>query len=427
MVYRDFDVLFERAGECYQIKVLNSPAGQTTGQFKLPFSELELENLLLRVGRPRRGVRRIDSPEMDAVKQFGGRLFESVFDGEVGQCLRASLDEVEQKEHGLRLRLRLTDVPELADLPWEYIYNPSLNRFLSLSISSPIVRYLELSVRHRPLEVKPPLRVLVMISSPYNFPKLDVEQEWAKLKHAFAEFEKDGQVVLERMENATLATLQRHLRKKRYHIFHFMGHAGFVQQAQDGVLILEDEQDRGRPVSAQYLGTLLHDHPSLRLALLNACEGARASRNDPFSGTAQSLVQQGLPAVIAMQFEVTDEASITFSQWFYEFLAKGHPVDECLSEARKAIFTQGNDIEWGTPVLYMRAPDGRIFDIQPRTEEKKNEHPSHQTDLSDDETVHFSVSSLFAYCNVIRLLQFKIREGFAQFFIQNHRVDYNPS
>ncbi|MCP4306519.1 MAG: hypothetical protein GY926_10515 [bacterium] len=45
---------------------------------------------------------------------------------------------------------------------------------------------------------------------------------------------------------------------------------------------------------------ILHEHRSLRLEILNACEGARSSRTDPFSGTGKSLVQQGIPAVVAM-------------------------------------------------------------------------------------------------------------------------------
>ena len=131
------------------------------------------------------------------------------------------------------------------------------------------------------------------------------------------------------------------------------------------MLILEDEDKRGREVSGQYLGALLHDQRTLRLAVLNACEGARSSSDEVFSGTAQSLVQQGLPAVIAMQFEVTDTAAITLTHEFCEAIADGYPVDAALAEARKAIFAQGNDVEWGTPVLYMRSPDGRIFDIDP--------------------------------------------------------------
>ena len=203
-----------------------------------------------------------------------------------------------------------------------------------------------------------------MISSPTDYVQLDVQREWATLNQALANLQETGLVTLEQLEEATLASLQRRLRLAEYNIFHFIGHGGFDQQTQEGVLILEGEKQRGRPVSGNYLGTLLHDHRPLRLALLNACEGARTSRFDPFGGVAQSLVQQGIPAVIAMQFEVTDEAAITLAHEFYAAVADGLPIDGALAEARKAIFARGNDVEWGTPVLYLRPPDGRIFSIE---------------------------------------------------------------
>ena len=185
-----------------------------------------------------------------------------------------------------------------------------------------------------------------------------------KMTEALAGLEQRGLVVVEQLQHATLSELQQRLRQGEYHIFHFIGHGGFDKQADDGVLLLTDPEGRSRKVSAQFLGTLLHDHRPLRLAVLNACEGARASRRDPFAGTAQSLVQQGIPAVIAMQFEVTDDAAICFTREFYASIASGYPVDAALAESRKAIFAEVSEIEWGTPVLYMRAPDGRIFDIE---------------------------------------------------------------
>jgi len=100
------------------------------------------------------------------------------------------------------------------------------------------------------------------------------------------------------------------------------------------------------------------------VAILNACEGARSSKSDPFAGSAQSLVQQGIPAVIAMQFEIADDVASTFAHEFYGALADGYPIDAALTEARKAIFAAGREVEWGTPVLYLRAPDGRIFDVE---------------------------------------------------------------
>ena len=105
------------------------------------------------------------------------------------------------------------------------------------------------------------------------------------------------------------------------------------------------------------------DEDSLRLVVLNSCEGARSSRVDPFSGVAASLVHFDIPAVVAMQFEITDRAAVVFGGEFYAALADGYPVDSALAEARKAIFADQNDVEWGTPVLFMRVADGRIFDV----------------------------------------------------------------
>src|SRR5688572_3236734 len=106
------------------------------------------------------------------------------------------------------------------------------------------------------------------------------------------------------------------------------------------------------------LGRLLDGHQSLRVAVLNACVGARGSERDVFSSTAAILVQRGLPAVLAMQYEISDRAAIEFARSFYEAVADAYPVDAAVAEARKAIsFAVENSLEWGTPVLYMRSPD----------------------------------------------------------------------
>ncbi len=54
--YLDFDVLIEPASATsYRARVLNSPVGETRPvPVTIPFSDLELENFLLRIGRPRR-------------------------------------------------------------------------------------------------------------------------------------------------------------------------------------------------------------------------------------------------------------------------------------------------------------------------------------------------------------------------------------
>ncbi|MCB9151209.1 MAG: CHAT domain-containing protein [Caldilineaceae bacterium] len=360
--YVNFDLMVEKTGDEYRARVLNSPAGEATITFQAPFSALELENFTLRLGQSQRRVRRIDSPEMQNAKLFGQRLFETIFAGEIGACLRSSITQASLQNAGLRLRLRLSDARDLMDIPWEYLYDGDVNRFLSLSIDTPLVRYLDQPGHITPLLVKPPLKVLAVISSPTDYLQLNVEEEWGKLREAVSELERVGLLQLARLDVATLEQLQRQLRRDQYHVFHFIGHGGFDEVADDGVLLMEDEQGRGRAVSGQTLGMLMHDEKSLRLALLNACEGGRTSATDPFSGVGQSLLRQGIPAVIAMQREVTDDTAITMAHSFYAALADGYPVDAALTEARKSIFVK-NDLEWGTPVLYMRSPDGQIFDV----------------------------------------------------------------
>jgi hypothetical protein len=116
--YLDLDLLIECSGSDYQIRVLSSPAGQTPLlPFRLPLSDLEIKDFLLRIGRPRQNVRRVNAPPMAAIKEFGGQLFEAVFRSDLARNLSSSLSLANAEDKGGRIRLRLSDCPELADLP----------------------------------------------------------------------------------------------------------------------------------------------------------------------------------------------------------------------------------------------------------------------------------------------------------------------
>jgi WD40 repeat protein len=383
LVYLDFDLLIESEGEVYQAYVQNSPAGQARLNFESPFSILELENFYLRLGRPRRELRRLASPEMESAREHGAKLFETIFKDAIYGCLRASLSAAQAQGKGLRLRLRL-NAAELADLPWEYLYDPHQGQFLSLSTETPIVRYLEMPQLIPVLAAHPPLKILVMIANPSDYPPLDVKAEWKALCAALRSLERRGLVTVERLEHATLTDLRRQLRRDEYNILHFIGHGKFDEHAQDGLLVFENDQGCGCLHSGWDLGILLHDHRSLRLVVLNACEGARTSLADPFAGVAHSLLQKGIPAVIAMQFAISNRAAITLSRELYTALADGYPVDVALTEARKAIFSQKadqeTDIEWGAPVLFTRLADGQIFDLEPVS---VTSHPSNKPQVRD--------------------------------------------
>ncbi|CAN5818960.1 MAG: CHAT domain-containing protein [Gemmatimonadetes bacterium] len=364
MKYVDFEIAIEKEGDEYYAQVLHSPHGQARVRFQNPLSAMELENFWLKAVRGST-VRSGSVGDSKFAKEVGGRLYRSVFTGEVETCFQTSLARAQDEPNtGLRIRLRLSSAPELAALPWEYLYQERNRRFLALTSATPVVRFLDRPDRTRPLRTSPPLRVLVMISSPRGVETLDSTAEWERMKRAFTDLEASGAVILEKLPDATLDTLRWTLRAGEYHIFHFIGHGLFDPDRNTGFLILEDGEGNAVHTSAERLGVILHDERTLRLVVLNACEGGRAAESDIFAGAAQTLVQQDIPAVVAMQFEFTDRAAIAFTHEFYRSIVFGDPVDTALTQARQAIYTSGNEVEWGTPVLYMQTDDGHLFEFE---------------------------------------------------------------
>ncbi|HET7280448.1 MAG TPA: CHAT domain-containing protein [Dermatophilaceae bacterium] len=350
--YFDFDIAIEGSTAGYRARVVDSPAGQAGGQFDLPFSAPELAEFIVAVGPPRLPSRRLVPAEsrLGDVEDFGKRLNEALFAGPVASAFTLSLDRAASAGKGLRVRLRLSAVPELDSVPWEYLYSPSLLRFLTLSNDTPVVRLLDAATPVRAVAVEPPLRVLAMVSSPSDAPSLDTNREVELLRATTRDLVDNGLMTLDVLPDATLRSLQRAL-IETYHVFHFIGHGGFDQSIASGVLLLEREDGIGHRVSGNRLGTLLHDAKDLQLAVLNACEGARTSAHSAFSGVAQTLVQQGLPAVVAMQAEISDRAALAFSHEFYYFLCRGLPIERAMCEVRKAMAVADEASEWGTAVL----------------------------------------------------------------------------
>ena len=365
--YLDFDLEVAPGAEGrYVARVLSSPRGEASASVTMPVTGQELENVILKLGRTRSGLRSLNSPEAKVARSFGTRLYDAVFADEVGTTFRRSVDEARARGMGLRIKLHLAGAPELSDVPWEYLYASGLRRFLVLGAQTPVVRYMDLPTDVPALTVAPPLRLLLVVSGPLDLAPIDHEKEAHLLEQALGDLVTEGLVSIQRLARPSLAELRRALRRTEFHVLHFIGHGAFDPDRGDGLLAFEDEHRRSHRVYGSDLGPLLGNHPTLRLAVLNACEGARQSPIDPFSGVAQSLVRQGLPAVVAMQFEITDAAALIFGEEFYAAIADGYPVDAALTEARMAVFSSDNDVEWGTPVLFLRARDGRIFDIPAR-------------------------------------------------------------
>lgn len=370
MEYEDFEVQIGLgSGRDYPVAILHSPTGEASALMRFPFDQLALESQLdkLQIALLRSGGehRRVPSAEEQSVQSFGQTLFDSIFAGDLRSIYYESLGKVKQQGKGMRLKLRIAS-SELAALPWEFLYDVRRAEYVCLSLNTPVVRYLELPQQPLPFEVSPPLRILGMIANPYGLPQLDMEREKRRVERAVQQLQARGLMELVWLEGQTWRDLQRQMRYGPWHIFHFIGHGGFDARTDEGFVFFATETAQANPLPATQLGRLLADHQPLRLALLNACEGARGSQHDIFSSTAATLVRRGIPAVLAMQYEITDRAAIELSHTFYESLADGLPVDAAVTEARKAVsIGVPNTVEWGTPILYMRSANGVLFDLKP--------------------------------------------------------------
>lgn len=385
MQYDDFVLQLEARpdGRC-RARVTTSPAGEAEGRFVLPVSREEIDLIAAQVAhgvaqRRRAGLaavdkgRRADAPVAPPeLREVGARLFRALFTPAVRSRYDHSLGQIARRtDGGLRLKLQMAlDVPgaaRLHDLPWEYLLRPDDDTFLGLSRETVIVRYLNLPLSGERLPLPLPLRILAITSAPDGAVGLDLDQEMRMLDQAWSS---SPNVEVARLEDATLDGLRQALLEREFHVLHFMGH-GALDRSGQGVLYFEDGHGAPRGVSGPELAQQLRDFKSLRLIVLNACESARAASAAPFTGAATALLQAGVPAVLAMQFEITDEAALAFSEMFYRRLAAGDPVDTATAEGRLAVQRRiPGTLEWGTPVLFLRTPDARLFQAQPDRDER---------------------------------------------------------
>lgn len=362
--YDELELRLSSLGEGrFQVSATGPDASRASQVIDLPFDERDIELFVARVGQPRRRSRSARSSSIEEAKRFGTALFDSVLSGPVREVYQEARRYAQFRDRGLRIRLLLSSAQELMPLPWEFLYDRP--GFVAQSLYTPIVRSLDLPNSRPPRKLQPPLQILAMSSAPYGFDNLDTESERADLERALNRLSSAGAVRVRWLERATLAELHRAVSSlNEIHVFHYIGHGAFDERTDDGVLFFENDQGGPHEVTGEELCWLLRDERSLRLAVLNSCEGARTSVTDPFAGVAVSLVESGIPAVIGMQFEITDSAAVTFAESFYSAIAQGYPVDAALANARLAIWAGGHGTEFGTPVLFLRGEETRLFDVE---------------------------------------------------------------
>ncbi len=336
----------------FPIHVVQSPCGETRqpvwqeNKLQLPACQHVLDYLQELVAEP------------EEVELLGRSLHEFLFPAEVDEIFRRCRED---KTKGLRIRLRI-DPEELSLLPWEYCFDPHTRQYMALERQTPFVRYIaEGFAAPTTLTMPRPVKLLVVLAAPKDQPELDMQREEAGIRQAL----RHVPVELTVLRHATIEKLHDTLLDVEPHILHFSGHG--VVSGGFGALALEKPGSGNTdPLTARQLRGLLN-RMGITLAVLNACETARHSTRDALMGVAQALIREEIPAVIAMQFLVSETVSLMFTRRLYEFLFRGDPLEKIVTETRVGIDINAEEdrISWGIPVLFMRAKDGYLWKPEP--------------------------------------------------------------
>jgi hypothetical protein len=296
-------------------------------------------------------------PHSHLLIEVGDALFAALFP----EALRILFERTRERLEKRPLRLFFHVDPEcrsrafLNGLPWEWLYWRDRQDFLSLNRRSPVVRFVEVDCPPPPPSTARRLRVLVVLSE--RTPPAPVVEECRKIEAALT---RHPRIDVEVLQGASLASLREAFPAAGFHVVHFIGHGLYAQGEGTSRIVLEDAHGRPAPVAGEELAQTLRDFSMLRLVFFNSCDTARTHEAGfrPYSGVANALLQNGIPAIVAMQFPISHTAAVRFSERFYYALAAGDPLDAAVAEGRQAIHAADPEsIEWGTPVLFVRTTD----------------------------------------------------------------------
>lgn len=347
--YKDFTIeVRSLGGDLFESRVVEAPKRATArGTFSRPVMQKD-----------------------ELPRIFGERLYRSLFSGTVDDLFRDCREDLARDE-GLRLRLRFGfDDPEsgfINSLPWEHVWDPHRKCFLSVDLSTPLVRDFAVGLGKDEPPIESPLRILVVDASPIDHSFLDLEKELERLAEVFGPLVESEQVDLIGLEEKSPEALHDALRDEGVHILHLMGHGSYNERAGNGAVYLEKPGGREDEVSGVELASLLNGIPELRLVVLNACKTALYSGRpaSPLnSGVASALLEQvRIPAVVAHRANIRDATAIDFSEVFYGRIAKGDSVEEAMTDAR--LLLQDRGMEWSVPALFLAGASGRLFNLKP--------------------------------------------------------------
>ena len=320
--------------------------------------------------------------------QLAQLIFQTFFSGDIGKACTDFIQLLEEQRIEELLLAISADDAAIVNLPFEMVlpllFPPKLgeakkslarNNFGLVRTTIPSLDAFDMHGNHA---TAAPLKMLFITALPENLEErgkmLQIEEEQTRLIRSIGALEATGdtkpQIVIEFLDNASLAELNKALHARQHDIVHISGHGAYQAAENKGVLYFENQDGDEEQVSGKALGETLRQHGCVKLLILSACETAIAGSE---GGVTEQAAAFGVPSIVAMRFAVTDDGAKVFTTELYTQLANRLSLTRALAYAREALHQdivqrreQSPHIlhiaEWFTPVVYQNQSVGALID-----------------------------------------------------------------
>jgi CHAT domain/SIR2-like domain len=264
----------------------------------------------------------------------------------------------------VHFRLRIEGAPEYHGVRWELLRDPnSPEHAVATSHHMLFSRYLG-SKDWRPVEMRELRnpRALIVIANPANLGEwspggrelqpVDVEAELARAQAALADYRTEVLAEPGGKDNApSMDNLIRRL-ADGFDVLYLVAH-GALHNEKPLIFLEEENGTVTDPDAARLIARVrdLKQPPSV--VFLSSCQSAGTESADggALAALGPKLSEAGVPAVIAMQGNITMRTASDFAPAFFESFRQDGIVDQAVAEARGRIRDRQ---DWWMPVLFSR-------------------------------------------------------------------------
>ncbi|HWQ83658.1 MAG TPA: CHAT domain-containing protein, partial [Anaerolineales bacterium] len=307
--------------------------------------------------------------------KYGEKLTQDFFaEPAVLAAFTQAVSSAQSQNRPLRLRLVIgPSAPELHSVRWETMNNPLDNTPLCTNENIIFSRYLS-SLDWRPVRLRPrdDLSALVLVANPsnldeYNLSAVDVPGEIERARSGLGNIRLSLIPDPDKAGQATSDQLIDQLREKEFDILYLVAHGALVKN--EPWLWLEDQEGKVARTSGIELVTRLKElQKRPRLVVLASCQSAGKNAGDALQALAPRLAEAGIPAVIAMQGNISMETVADFMPAFFEELRRDGQIDRAITVARGKVRARA---DYWMPALFTRLKSGRIWYVPGFGEDRK--------------------------------------------------------